>query len=432
VTTFDQTDTVQRTAARGGLYRRAVLAALKPMEHGVMRLTMPEGSVLTIGRGTNPRDAAHGVHAEMRILDANFFRRCFYYGDIGLAESYMAGEWETGDLAEVISWFILNHERSQAQSGSAARQKILGWFGWLNQLGHRLRANDLGRSQKNIAAHYDLSNEFFATFLDPSMTYSSALYRTGDESLADAQHAKYDRICRMLRLEPGMRVLEIGGGWGALSRMMAESFGCHVTTLTLSERQFEWASEARDRAGLGDRIDIRLLDYRRVTGTFDRIVSIEMLEAVGHEYFDAFFAKCEEVLAPNGLVALQAITAPETRYESMRKGVDFIQKHIFPGGHIPSVGALLESVHRSTRFTLHDLHDFGLSYATTLQQWADAFESQRDRIRALGFNDEAFLRKWRYYFMYCKAGFQMRHISVVQMLLTRPNCYTLKPMEAGS
>jgi cyclopropane-fatty-acyl-phospholipid synthase len=157
-----------------------------------------------------------------------------------------------------------------------------------------------------------------------------------------------------------------------------------------------------------------------------------MLEAVGHEYFDAFFAKCEEVLAPNGLVALQAITAPETRYESMRKGVDFIQKHIFPGGHIPSVGALLESVHRSTRFTLHDLHDFGLSYATTLQQWADAFESQRDRIRALGFNDEAFLRKWRYYFMYCKAGFQMRHISVVQMLLTRPNCYTLKPMEAGS
>ncbi len=411
-------------SGRGGLYRRAVIAALRPMKHGVLRMILPDGSEMTIGSGSNPARAAHGLHATMRVKDEQFFKRCFYFGDIGLAESFMAGEWESDELDEVIAWFILNHERSQSQSGSRIGQRILGWLGWANQLGHRLRANDMANSRKNIAAHYDLSNEFFATFLDPSMTYSSGLFRTGEESLAEAQEAKYERICRMLELKPGMRLLEIGGGWGAFSRMAAEKFGCHVTTLTISERQYEWAGALRSQHGLETAIDLRLLDYRRMTGQFDRIVSIEMLEAVGHEYFDTFFAKCEELLAPNGVVALQVITAPETRYEAMRKGVDFIQKHIFPGGHIPSVGALLESVYRSTPFTLHDLHDFGDSYAKTLRMWSDEFESQRERVRSLGF-DEVFLRKWRYYMMYCEAGFQMRHISVVQMTLTRPNNHSL-------
>ncbi len=416
---------------RGGLYRRVVMAALRPMKHGVLRMTFPDDSVLTVGGGSNPTAAGHGLHASMRIRDENFFKRCFYFGDIGLAESFMAGEWESDDLDEVISWFILNHERSQSQSGSRMRQRILGWLGWANQLGHRLRANDVENSRKNIAAHYDLSNEFFATFLDPSMTYSSGLFRTGSESLAAAQEAKYERLCRLLELQPGMRLLEIGGGWGAFSRMAAEKFGCHVTTLTISERQFEWAAALRSKHQLEEEIDLRLLDYRRMTGQFDRIVSIEMLEAVGHEYFDTFFGKCEELLAPNGVVALQVITAPETRYEAMRKGVDFIQKHIFPGGHIPSVGALLDSIYRSTRFTLHDLHDFGDSYARTLQLWSDAFEEQLEQVRKLGFGEE-FLRKWRYYLMYCKAGFQMRHISVVQMILTRPNNHALAAIGVGS
>lgn len=428
-----------RTHDRGSLvYRRAVLSALRPLRHGALTMTMPDGEEIRFGDGSNPRRSRFGLDARIRVVRESFFRRCFYYGDIGLAEAYMAGDWTTDDLAEVVSWFILNAELQGRQG--AARRRVLNWLGWINSLGHRLRANSVERSRENIAAHYDLSNEFFALFLDPSMTYSSALFpaspdgaidplRSSEELLEEAQYAKYRRLCTLLELKPGDRVLEIGGGWGGFSRYVAQRHGCHVTTVTISEQQFAWAANLRKQESLEDRIDLRLLDYRKLTGQFDKIVSIEMLEAVGHEYFDTFFAKCGELLAPNGLIALQVITCPEARYESVRGGVDFIQKHIFPGGLIPSVGALLESVHRTTDFTMRDLLDFGDSYARTLQIWSETFEARLESVRALGF-DETFIRKWRYYLMYCLAAFRMRHVSVVQMLLTRPNNHDLGTMKS--
>jgi cyclopropane-fatty-acyl-phospholipid synthase len=425
--------TLAKTDRRGSrLYRSAVLSALRPLRHGALTVTMPDGEEVRFGDGTNPRRARFGLDARIRVVREDFFRRCFYYGDIGLAEAYMAGDWTTDDLAGVVSWFILNAEFEGPHASK--RRRVLNWLGWINGFAHRLRANSVERSRENIAAHYDLSNDFFALFLDPSMTYSSALFakesnQSTDALLEEAQFAKYDRLCTLLELKPGDRVLEIGGGWGAFSRYVATTHGCHVTSVTISEQQFAWADRLRRNQCLEERIDLRLLDYRKLTGQFDKIVSIEMLEAVGHEYFDTFFAKCGELLAPNGLIALQVITCPEARYESVRGGVDFIQKHIFPGGLIPSVGALLESVHRTTDFTMRDLFDFGDSYARTLEIWSERFEGRLDSVRKLGF-DEPFIRKWRYYLMYCMAAFQMRHVSVVQMLLTRPNNHDLATMRS--
>ncbi|MEO8033649.1 MAG: cyclopropane-fatty-acyl-phospholipid synthase family protein [Acidobacteriota bacterium] len=420
-----------------GLYRRAVFSALEPMSHGRLVIETPDGQVHRFGESTNPRGSLHGLEASIRVLRHDFFRRCFYYGDIGLAEGYLAGDWDTDDLAEVVSWFILNAESSPSQSASRRRQKVLNALGWINNLTHRMRANTVAGSRVNIASHYDLSNDFFALFLDPSMTYSSALFDTASaspgtgatsprESLELAQYAKYERLARLLELRAGDRVLEIGGGWGAFSRFAAKRYGCHVTSITISQAQFSWADRLRREEQLEEAIDLQLVDYRKLTGQFDKIVSIEMLEAVGHEYFDTFFAQCSSLLKPNGLVALQVITCPDTRYEALRRGVDFIQKHIFPGGLIPSVGALVASIGRATDFTVPDLFDFGDSYARTLQMWDDEFEAKLDAVRALGF-DEIFIRKWRYYLLYCKAAFQMRHVSVVQMLLSRPNNHDLAP-----
>ncbi|MGZ7039371.1 MAG: class I SAM-dependent methyltransferase, partial [Thermoanaerobaculia bacterium] len=406
------------------LYRGAVLRSLASMPHGRLTITMPDGASLSFGSGSNPRGAQHGLDAAITIRNPDFFRRCFFFGDIGFGESYVAGDWDTDDLEEVIAWFILNADESQAQSASRATKRILNWLGWLNNAAHRLRSNNESRSRENIAAHYDLSNEFFRVFLDPSMTYSAALFEPADATLDDAQIAKYDRLCGLLELKSGDRLLEIGGGWGAFSRYVAKKFGCHVTTITISRQQFEWASRLRAEERLESHIDLRLLDYRKLNGKFDKIISIEMLEAVGHRYYDAFFAKCAEVLSPNGLAALQVITCPEWRCETMRNGVDFIQKHIFPGGEVPSIGCMLESIHRVTDFTMRDLFDFGDSYARTLQLWAAKFEAGLDAIRAAGF-DDSFIRKWRYYFRYCEAGFRMRHISVVQLLLSRSNNHTL-------
>lgn len=391
-----------------GFYRAATARALREMRHGRLTMALPEGEALRFGDGSNPRGARHGLDARLRVLREDFFRRCVLHGDIGLAEGYMAGDWESDDVAEVVAWFILNAE------AEPRRPKLL------DRIRHRLRRNTPRNSESNIAAHYDLSNEFFSLFLDPGMTYSSALFEHSLVSLEAAQEAKYERLCRLLELKPGDRVLEIGGGWGAFSRYAASRYGCHVTTITISRRQFAWSEARRDPSA----IDLRLADYRAVTGTFEKIVSIEMLEAVGHEYLDVFFRKCGELLAANGLLALQVITCPDARYERVRRGVDFIQKHIFPGGLIPSVGALLASAQRTTDLMLRDLRDLGDSYAHTLQLWDERFGENMAAVRAQGF-DEAFIRKWRYYFRYCMAAFRMRHVSVVQMLLTRPNNHSL-------
>ncbi|MFZ2491471.1 MAG: cyclopropane-fatty-acyl-phospholipid synthase family protein [Thermoanaerobaculia bacterium] len=409
------------------LYRAAVLKVLHGMRNGRLTMTLPDGSVVGIGDGENPRGSRFGLHARIDVKSEAFFRRCFYYADIGLAESYMAGEWTTDDLADVVSWFILNAAEPTVRARTVRR--LLNWMGWFNRLGHRLRSNTVERSRENIAAHYDLSNELFSLFLDPTMTYSSGLFSSETDTLDEAQQAKYERLCQLLQLKPGDRVLEIGGGWGAMSRYIANRYHCQVTTITISKEQYDWADRLRRSENLEHLIDLRLLDYRSLEGEFDKIVSIEMLEAVGHEHFDAFFGKCSELLAPNGLAALQVITFPDSRYEVMRHDVDFIQKHVFPGGLLPSVSAMLASIGRTGDLMLADLFEFGPSYAKTLQCWADTFEARLDDVRALGF-DETFIRKWRYYLMYCKAAFQMRHVGVVQMLLTRPNNQALETVSA--
>jgi cyclopropane-fatty-acyl-phospholipid synthase len=306
----------------------------------------------------------------------------------------------------------------------------------------------LATSRRNISEHYDLGNDFYKLFLDPTMTYSSALFEAGrpappvwrasaDErkdagpgtaplppTLEMAQIAKYDRLCRQLKLVPGEHVLEIGGGWGGFSLYAAKNYGVRITTVTISEQQFKYAFDLFQNAGLAGRVEIKLMDYRRLTGQFDKIVSIEMLEAVGDAYLEIYFAKCHEVLKPGGLLALQMITCPDSRYDSLRKNVDWIQKHIFPGSLLLSVHRVNEALRRTGDLFLHDLKDLGLSYAETLRRWRIAFNQNEPAARNLKF-DTRFIRKWNYYLSYCEAAFALRNISVVQAVYTRPNNPTL-------
>jgi len=256
------------------------------------------------------------------------------------------------------------------------------------------------------------------------MTYSSALFTAPAETLEEAQIAKYDRLCRQLKLKPGERVLEIGSCWGGFSRHAAKNYGVRITTVTISEEQFKYARELFQKEGLADRVEIKLQDYRLLEGKFDKIVSIEMLEAVGDEFLETYFAKCHELLAPHGLLAVQMITCPDSRHDALRKNVDWIQKHIFPGSLLLSIHRVNEALRRTGDLFLHDLKDLGLSYAETLKRWRTTFNQNEAGLRALKF-DTRFIRKWNYYFSYCEAAFAMRNISVVQAVYTRPNNQTL-------
>ena len=431
-----------RAKHRGGYYQRVVLQALEQMTRGCLQLELPDGTQKTIGRPGAP------TSANLHIRDWIFFKRCVLFGDIGFGESYVDGDWDTDDITRVISWFILNVETSPAMSGSRGKKWVINLLGFCNRIRHWLRPNSLATSRRNISEHYDLGNDFYKLFLDPTMTYSSALFEAGrpappvwrasaDEpkdagpgtapllpTLEMAQIAKYDRLCRQLKLVPGEHVLEIGGGWGGFSLYAAKHYGVRITTVTISEQQFKYAFDLFQNAGLAGRVEIKLMDYRRLTGQFDKIVSIEMLEAVGDAYLETYFAKCHEVLKPGGLLALQMITCPDSRYDSLRKNVDWIQKHIFPGSLLLSVHRVNQALCRTGDLFLHDLKDLGLSYAETLRRWRIAFNQNEPAARNLKF-DTRFIRKWNYYLSYCEAAFAMRNISVVQAVYTRPNNPTL-------
>jgi cyclopropane-fatty-acyl-phospholipid synthase len=309
-------------------------------------------------------------------------------------------------------------------SGSRARKWLLNLLGWQNRIGHWLRPNSLATSRRNIAEHYDLGNDFYQLFLDRTMTYSSALFATPGQSLEAAQTAKYDRLCRQLRLQPGELVLEIGSGWGGFSRHAAKHYGVRIQTVTISEEQFKYARDLFRQEKLDGQIDIKLMDYRLLSGKFDKIVSIEMLEAVGDAYLETYFAKCHELLKPEGLLALQMITCPDSRHAALRKNVDWIQKHIFPGSLLLSVHRVNEALRRTGDLFLHDLKDLGLDYAETLRRWRAAFNQNEAAVRALKF-DPRFIRKWNYYLSYCEAAFARRNITVVQAVYTRSNNPTL-------
>jgi cyclopropane-fatty-acyl-phospholipid synthase len=412
--------------------RRAVLAALAGLPRGSLVLELPDGSLHRTGSSSAAADGTDlplGFRADVkiRVRREAFFRKCFWAGDIGFAEAFIDGDWETDDLAGVIAFFIHNVDHAPTLSGSQrTRSAALNFLRFGNRLLHLLRPNTRRIARRNIREHYDLSNEFFALWLDPSMMYSSALWPAHAPwlSLEDAQREKNDALCRKLRLQPTDRVLEIGTGWGGWSLHAARNYGCHVTTITISQQQFELAQRRVREAGLADRVDVQLRDFRDIAGRFDKIVSIEMVEALGHRYQATFARAVAQLLKPEGLLALQFITCPDSRYRELRRGVDFIQKHIFPGSLLLSVNRLNGLLAAAGGFVLHELDDFGPDYARTLQHWRSAFNTRLARVRALGF-DERFIRKWTYYLCYCEAAFALRNISVVHTLHTRANNLSL-------
>lgn len=392
-----------------GPLRRAVHDRLAGIRHG--RLTLVDrGQPIAFGASNAVCPLAATVH----VHDARFYREVALGGSIGAGEAYMAGYWSADDLTAAMRILLVNREVLDGMESGLARlaaplQKAL----------HALRRNTRAGSRRNIAAHYDLGNDFFAQFLDPTMMYSCALFERPGMSLEEAQRARLDRVCRRLDLRPWDHVLEIGTGWGGMALHAARHYGCRVTTTTLSREQHAYACERVVAAGLAGRVEVLLEDYRDLAGQYDKLVSLEMIEAVGHEYYDDYFGTCAHLLAPHGTMLLQAITIADQRYEAARRSVDFIQRYIFPGSCIPSVAAMASSIARASDLRLVRLEDIGPHYATTLRHWRENLALNAESVRALGF-DDAFLRMWEFYFCYCEAGFAERATGDVLMLLAKP------------
>lgn len=399
---------------RPGLYERLILEVFHQMSEGYLRMELPDGR--TLHHGT----PGHEVSAHIRVVRPAFYKRCVLFGDVGFGESYVDGDWETESIERVIAWAILNIENTPAMSGTTRRVWALNLLKFTNRLHHLLRPNSPRTARQNIAEHYDLGNDFYRLWLDPTMTYSAAKFSSPNQPIEDAQIAKYDALCRKLRLTANDHLLEIGSGWGGMASHAARHYGCRVTTVTISQRQYEYARERFAQEGIADRVEIRLQDYREITGQFDAVVSIEMMEAIGDEYLEVFFSKIHAITKPGALVALQYITVPDSRHADLRGGIDFIQKHIFPGSLLLGIGRVNRAINRTGTLSLFEMEDLGLDYARTLRRWCDAFNTRLDEVRAQGF-DERFIRKWNYYLQYCEAAFAMRNISVVQALYSRPN-----------
>ncbi len=392
--------------------RRQLLSAFSRLEHGT--LTLIDGEQVWHFSGSAAQDGA--PHATLTIHDPNAYWRIALRGSVGAAESFIHGEWETDDLTTLIRLFARN------TAMDAALDSPWAWVGrQLLGLYHARRRNTREGSRENIAAHYDLGNDFYRLFLDDTLMYSCAVFPDERTDLKSASLAKLDRICRKLALQPTDHVLEIGTGWGGFAIYAASHYGCRVTTTTISQAQYDYACQRVQQAGLQDQITVLLKDYRDLDGQFDKVVSIEMIEAVGHQYLGAFFAQCQARLRPDGQLFIQAITIADQFYAESLKTTDFIQRYIFPGGCLPSVAALTHATAKHTDLRLIHLEDIGPHYATTLQRWRERFNAQADAVRALGFSD-AFIRMWNYYFCYCEAGFLERTIGTVQLVFTRPDC----------
>lgn len=385
--------------------KRIFLGSLRSLRGGTLKVASG-GETWVFGDGAGP-------YATLAVHDDRFFRRAVFGGDVGLGESWMDGEWSSPDLTACIRLAVRNLARLDRANGPLSALARLA-----DRLRHRLRANTVRGSRRNIGAHYDLSNRFFRLFLDRSMMYSCALYRDEADSLERAQAQKLDTICRKLRLGSNDHVLEIGTGWGGFAEYAVRNFGCRVTTTTISRRQHEYA-KARF-AALPERERITLLreDYRNLRGQFDHIVSIEMFEAVGFDYYDTFFQACDRLLRPGGTMLLQTITIVEQAFDSYRRRSDWIQKYIFPGAELASVSEVLRSLARVTSMSLFHAEEIGTHYARTLAEWRSRFLSALPEVRALGF-DERFERMWLYYLSYCEGAFLERHIGDMQLLLAK-------------
>lgn len=399
-------------------HQKVVLGILSRMKQGRLNLELPNGENLVFG--SSNFDTCPSVQANIQVRSVEFFKRCVRFGDIGFGEAYTDGLWDTDNIEHVIRWMILNREANPGLSGSKVHNALFGLFNGINRLRHLGRDNSRSGSQENISEHYDLGNELFESFLDPSMTYSSGDFSQGASTLEESQLAKFDRLAQSVQVKHTDHVLEIGGGWGAFAIHLGKQYGCKVTTVTVSKHQLKLMKERVAQNGLEERIDVRFFDYRDIRGQFDKIVSVEMLEAVGHRHLPTFFSVAERVLKPTGLMGVQVITSADSRYEPIQKSVDWTQKHIFPGSLIPSIGALTDAARQASGFQIFSLYDFGPSYARTLWEWRSRFNANVAHIKSIGF-DQRFIRAWNYYFSYCEAGFTTRHISVAQIIFTRPN-----------
>ena len=397
-----------------GFLRDRVIARLTSIEHGCL-VVSDGGETIRIG------NADDDLRARVTIHDQAFWRLMATGGSVGAAEAYMAGLWDSPDLVAVIRVLARNRDVLERVDSGSARLT-----GWLMGLWHQFNRNSINGSRRNIAAHYDLGNDFFAAWLDESMMYSSGLYLAPGETLEQAQFNKLQRLCEKLQLKPEDHLLEIGSGWGALAVHAASHFGCRVTTTTISLRQYEATWQRVVEAGLQERVEVLMTDYRDLEGRYDKLVSVEMIEAVGHQYLDTYLGKIDQLLKPDGLAILQAITIEDYRYAGALKSVDFIKRYIFPGSFIPSVSTIAAAMSRSTRLGLVELADFGSSYALTLKAWRERFEAAWQEISAMGF-DDTFRRRWRYYLAYCEGGFSERAISDVHMLLAGPDYRPASP-----
>lgn len=384
-------------------FRRLISRRLKTLRDGYIAISDPLGE---FGLG----DANAALSVKVRVNDLRFYRRLAMGGGIGVAESLADGDWSCSNLTDLVRILIRNLPTGDSANGtmSFARNSSEKFF-------HFLRRNTIGNAKQNIVKHYDLSNEFFALFLDETMSYSSGIFLGPESTLKEASIEKIDRACRKLSLGIDHHLLEIGSGWGALSIHAAKNYGCRVTTTTISDQQFALAKERIEAAGLTGRIELLREDYRKLCGKYDRLVSIEMIEAVGHQYFETFFEKCSQLLKPNGEMLVQAITIADHRFEHHKRTVDFIKRFIFPGGCLPSVTALSQAMAASSRLRMVQMEDFAEHYAETLRRWRAAFLNRVEEVRQLGF-DERFIRIWDYYFCYCEAAFMERHVNVSQLL----------------
>ncbi|HSH76304.1 MAG TPA: cyclopropane-fatty-acyl-phospholipid synthase family protein [Longimicrobiales bacterium] len=387
------------------LARRAVHGRLERLREG--RLTLVEGGRARVfGSGGEPS-------ATVSVRDPGFFTAVALGGHVGAAESYVERGWDTDDLTAVVRVLVRNRdvldglEKGLARLARPARTLL-----------HARNRNTRRGSRRNILAHYDLGNDFFAEFLDETMTYSCGIFSSPECSMRAASIRKYDRLCRKLELGPGDRVIEIGTGWGGFALHAASTYGCRVTTTTISERQHALASRRVEEAGLSGRVQVLRRDYRDLRGRFDKLVSIEMIEAVGHQYFGRYFRTCADLLEPHGLAAIQAITIQDRFYESARREVDFIKRYIFPGSCIPSLSVLAAAT-APTDLRLVALEDITRHYGETLRRWRRRFESNWARIRSLGYPEEL-RRLWRFYFCYCEGGFDEAAIGNVQLLFAKP------------
>lgn len=358
-----------------------------------------------------------GIAASAVIHDPRFYLDVLFKGSLGAAESYMKGFWSTGNLTNLIRLFTANADLlNKKLDGGWSRVTVP-----VMRVYHRLRKNTHRGSKKNIVAHYDLSNDFFKLFLDETMGYSCGIFKGRDNTLYEAQVAKFDRLCKKIGLSERDHIVEVGGGWGGFARHAVENYGCRVTTTTISDEQYRYMKELFSSLGLSDRIEVLKKDYRKLTGKFDKLVSIEMIEAVGHHYLDTFFECCCNLLKPDGVMALQAITLPDHEFKRHKHSVDFIKRYIFPGSCIPSVAAIMKSITQKTDLRLIHFEDITPHYATTLRLWRERFFANLDKVKEMGYSD-GFIRMWEFYLASCEGSFKERYNGDVHMIFCRPQC----------